>query len=96
MDCRVKPGNDGSPRQFPNGFSFSSRACASFATLRSKSCALAAARRPQQAGDTAGLEPMRHAIERDHAGAANARPDLRHLLDDNVHVASMPRKAKGE
>ena len=29
---------DTSPRQFPNGFSFSSRACASFATLRSNSC----------------------------------------------------------
>jgi hypothetical protein len=39
---------------------------------------------------------MRHPVEGDHAGAAKTRPDLRHLLDDDVHVASMARMANGE
>src|SRR5262245_23891187 len=51
---------------------------------------LAAARWPKQAGDPPRTECMRDVLERDHAGAALARPDLRHVLDQDVHVATMP------
>ena len=58
--------------------------------------ALAAPARPEQAGDAPRAEAMGEVIERDHAGAAKPRPDLRHLVDDDVHAVSMPRMAQGE
>src|SRR5262249_40489671 len=49
--------------------------------------ALAAAARPEQAGEATRAKPVGEAIERNHPGAAAAAPHLRHVLDYDVHAA---------
>src|SRR6185437_1497738 len=53
----------------------------------------AAAAWPKQAGKPAGRKTMRKIIQRNHAFFATARPDLRHILYQYVHVTTLRANA---